>query len=85
MMGNEPILTLDKKPITDAHGRRSYVTSAGSAPSLGKHILMSYLPTELAVSGNKFLVEYLGEHYPCSVAEVGPTSVFDPSNERILA
>jgi glycine cleavage system aminomethyltransferase T len=85
MMGNEPILTLDKKPITDAHGRRSYVTSAGSAPSLGKHILMSYLPTELAVAGNKFIVEYLGEHYPCSVAEVGPTSVFDPSNERILA
>jgi len=85
MMGNEPILTLDKKPITDAHGRRSYVTSAGSAPSLGKHILMSYLPTELAVAGNKFLVEYLGEHYPCSIAEVGATSVFDPSNERILA
>jgi glycine cleavage system aminomethyltransferase T len=85
MMGNEPILTLDKQPITDSHGRRSYVTSAGSAPSLGKHILMSYLPTELAVAGNKFLVEYLGEHYPCSIAEVGATSVFDPSNERILA
>jgi len=85
MMGNEPILTLDKNSITDAHGRRSYVTSAGSAPSLGKHILMSYLPTELAVAGNKFLVEYLGEHYPCSIAEVGATSVFDPSNERILA
>ena len=84
MMGNEPILTLDKQPITDAHGRRSYVTSAGSAPSLGKHILMSYLPTELAVAGNKFIVEYLGEHYPCSVAEVGSTPVFDPSNERIL-
>ena len=85
MMGNEPILTLDKKPIVDVHGRRSYVTSAGSAPSLGKHILMSYLPTELAVAGNKFIVEYLGEHYPCSIAEVGATSVFDPSNERIMA
>ncbi len=84
MMGNEPILTLDKQPITDAHGRRSYVTSAGSAPSLGKHILMSYLPTDLAVAGNKFIVEYLGEHYPCSIAEVGSTPVFDPSNERIL-
>jgi glycine cleavage system aminomethyltransferase T/glycine/D-amino acid oxidase-like deaminating enzyme len=85
MMGNEPILTLDKQPIVDSHGRRSYVTSAGSAPSLGKHILMSYLPTELAVAGNKFLVEYLGDHYPCSIAEVGATSVFDPSNERIMA
>ncbi len=85
MMGNEPILTQDKKSIVDSHGRRSYVTSAGSAPSLGKHILMSYLPTELAVAGNKFIVEYLGEHYPCSIAEVGATSVFDPSNERIMA
>ena len=46
---------------------------------------MSYLPTELAVAGNKFLVEYLGEHYPCSITEVGATSVFDPSNERIMA
>lgn len=84
-MGNEPILTLDKAPIVDSLGRRSYVTSAGSAPSLGKHILMSYLPTELAVVGNKFLVEYLGEHYPCSVTEVGATPVFDASNERIMA
>ena len=31
-------------------GRRSYVTSAGSGPSVGKHILMTYLPPELARS-----------------------------------
>jgi glycine cleavage system aminomethyltransferase T len=85
MLGREPILTLDKKPIIDSHGRRSYVTSAGSAPSLGKHVLMTYLPTELAVMGNKFLVEYLGEFYPVSVAGVGATPLFDPANERILA
>ena len=85
MMGKEPILTLEGGPITDAHGRRSYVTSAGSVPSLGKHALMTYLPTELAVEGAKFLVEYLGEHYPCSVAVVGATPLFDSSNERILS
>ena len=85
MLGKEPILMLDKSPITDSHGRRSYVTSAGSAPSLGKHILMTYLPTELAVMGNKFLVEYLGEFYPVSVAGVGATPLFDPTNERILS
>ena len=85
MLGKEPILMLDKSPIIDSHGRRSYVTSAGSAPSLGKHILMTYLPTELAVMGNKFLVEYLGEFYPVSVAGVGATPLFDPTNERILA
>jgi glycine cleavage system aminomethyltransferase T len=84
MLGKEPILTLDGKTIEDAHGRRSYVTSAGSAPSLGKHILMSFIPTEMAKVGNKFLVEYLGEQYPCSIAEVGITPVFDSSNERIL-
>ena len=85
MLGKEPILTLEGGPITDSHGRRSYVTSAGSAPSLGKHILMTYLPTDLALVGGKFLVEYLGEQYPCTVIEVGATPLFDPANERILA
>ena len=33
---------------TDAKGRRSFVTSAGAGPSVGKHILMSYLPPEHA-------------------------------------
>jgi glycine cleavage system aminomethyltransferase T len=85
MLGREPILTLEGKAIIDVHGRRSYVTSAGSAPSLGKHLLMSYLPTELAVVGAKFLVEYLGEQYPASVVGVGATPLYDPANERILA
>ena len=85
MLGKEPILTLDGGPIVDSHGRRSYVTSAGSAPSLGKHVLMTYLPTDLAVMGAKFLVEYLGEKYPVTVAGVGSAPLFDPTNERILS
>ncbi|HUW78981.1 MAG TPA: FAD-dependent oxidoreductase [Candidatus Nanopelagicaceae bacterium] len=85
MMGREPIMTPDGKPITDAKGRRSYVTSAGSAPSLGKHVLMSYLTSEHAVIGNKLIVEYLGDHYPVTVAGVGATPLFDPNNERILS
>lgn len=85
MMGREPILTLGGEAIIDSHGRRSYVTSAGSAPSLGKHVLMTYLPTDLAVLGAKFLVEYLGEQYPVSVAGVGAAPLFDPTNERIMA
>ena len=68
MLGSEPILTLDGQPITDRTDRRSYVTSAGSAPSLGKHVLMTYLPPEHAVEGTKLLVEYLGEQYPVTVA-----------------
>jgi glycine cleavage system aminomethyltransferase T len=85
MLGREPILNLDGSSIADSHGRLSYVTSAGSAPSIGKHVLMTYLPTEKAVIGAKFLVEYLGEHYPVTVAGVGATPLFDPANERILS
>ena len=60
------------------------LTSAGSAPSLGKHVLMSYLPPEHAVEGTRLLVEYLGEHYPVTVARVGSAPLFDVANERIM-
>jgi len=85
MLGREPILTLDGGPITDAKGRRSFVTSAGSGPSVGKHILFSYLPPEFAVAGTKLLVEYFGERYPVTVDVVGSTSLFDPDNVRVRA
>ncbi|MDA2989424.1 MAG: FAD-dependent oxidoreductase [Actinomycetota bacterium] len=85
MLGMEPILTLDGAPITDKHGRRSYVTSAGSAPSLGKHLLMAYLPPEYAVEGTDLLVEYLGERYPVVVERASATPLFDPDNERIVS
>jgi glycine cleavage system aminomethyltransferase T/glycine/D-amino acid oxidase-like deaminating enzyme len=83
MLGTEPVLTADGEPITDARGRRSYTTSAGSAPSLGKHVLMTYLPPEQAVEGTALAVEYLGERYPATVAVVGSRPLFDPTNERI--
>jgi glycine cleavage system aminomethyltransferase T/glycine/D-amino acid oxidase-like deaminating enzyme len=83
MQGREPILTLDGKPIEDARGRRSYVTSAGAGPSLGKYILMSYLPPEYAKVGTKLKVEYFGEHYPVTVAAVGATPLLDPDNKRM--
>ena len=85
MLGMEPILTLDGAPITDKHGRRSFVTSAGSAPSLGKHLLMAYLPPEYAVEGTDLLVEYLGERYPVVVERASATPLFDPDNERIVS
>jgi glycine cleavage system aminomethyltransferase T len=85
MLGREPILTLEGGPIVDAKGRRSYVTSAGSGPSVGRHLLMSYLPPEHARLGEQILVEYLGEQYPVSVAVVGATPLFDPENLRVRA
>lgn len=83
MLGREPILTLQGEPIVDRRGRRSYVTSAGSGPSVGKHILLSYLPPDYAQAGVKLLVEYLGEQYPVTVAVAGNTPLFDPGNERM--
>jgi glycine cleavage system aminomethyltransferase T/glycine/D-amino acid oxidase-like deaminating enzyme len=83
MLGNEPVLTRDGAPIVDRKGRRSYVTSAGAGPSIGKHILMSYLPPEHAVAGAQLAVEYMGERYPATVAIAGATPIFDPENTRV--
>jgi glycine cleavage system aminomethyltransferase T/glycine/D-amino acid oxidase-like deaminating enzyme len=83
MLGGEPILTPDGEPIADAKGRRSFVTSAGAGPSIGKHILMSYLPPEHAVAGEQLSVEYMGERYPATVAVADSTPVFDPDNSRV--
>ena len=83
MLGSEPVMTLDGERIVDSKGRGSYVTSAGSGPSLGKHLLMAYLPTAQAVEGNKLMVEYLGGHYTVTVARVGGRPLFDSDNERM--
>jgi glycine cleavage system aminomethyltransferase T len=83
MLGREPILAPDGSRLVDRKGRGSYVTSAGAGPSIGKHILMAYLPPEQAVAGARLLVEYLGERYPVTVAVADSTPVFDPENTRI--
>ena len=83
MLGGEPVLTADGEPLVDAKGRHSYVTSAGSGPSLGKHLLMAYLPAEQAEAGRALAVEYMGERYPVTVAVAGSTPLFDPENLRV--
>jgi glycine cleavage system aminomethyltransferase T len=81
MLGGEPILTLDGARLVDAYGRPSCATSAGSGPSVAKHLLMAYLPTELSAVGTPLLVEYLGGQYPVTVASHG--AVFDPTGSRM--
>jgi glycine cleavage system aminomethyltransferase T len=83
MLGGEPILTRDGEALTDGHGHHPYVTTAGSAPSLGKHLLMAYLPPEEARIGNELAVSYMEELYPVTVGSVDATALFDPANERI--
>ncbi len=83
MLGKEPVLTRDGRSVVDRKGRHSYITSAGAGPSVGKHILMSYLPPEHAVVGEQLSVEYMGERYPVTVATNDSTPLFDPENSRI--
>jgi glycine cleavage system aminomethyltransferase T len=83
MLGGEPIVSLGGERLVDEKGRPSYVTSAGSGPSLGKHILLSYLPTRDAEVGRQLLVEYMGESFPVTVDVVGSTPLFDPENVRV--
>jgi len=83
MLGGEPILTRGGEPLTDGHGHHAYATTAGSAPSLGKHLLLAYLPPEEARVGNELAVSYMEELYPVTVLTADATPAFDPDNERI--
>ena len=79
--GNEPILTLDGATIHDSHGRVSRVTTAGYGPSVGKQILMAYLPRALAEPGTDLRVMYMNETFPVKV--VGTGGPFDPDDTRL--
>ncbi len=86
MLGGEPILTATGGELVDGHGHRPYVTSAGSAPSLGKHILMAYLPPGGGRRRHRALGVLHGGALPGD-RSARPTArpLFDPTNERIKA
>jgi len=79
--GNEAILDMDGNRIVDSHGRVSRVTSAGYGPSIGKMLLLGYVPNALAEPGTDLQVMYMNELFPCKV--VGPGSAFDPDDTRL--
>ena len=79
--GNEPLIGPNGERIVDAHGRESRVTSAGPGPSVGKYLLMAYLPPEWAAPGTKLRVLYMNEPFPVTVAD-GP-ALFDPPGTRM--
>ncbi len=83
MLGGEPILTREGGTLTDGHGHHPYVTTAGSAPTLGKHVLLAYLPPDQAVIGTELAVSYMEELYPVTVGSVDATPLLDPENARI--
>ena len=51
-------------------------------PSVGKYLLLAYLPWEHAAAGTKLQVLYMNEPYPVTVAA---SPVFDPENARMKA
>ena len=59
------------------------MTSAGPGPSLGRYLLMAYLPPQQAVPGTALQVEYLGRRYPVTVLTAGRTPAFDPEDRRM--
>ena len=81
--GNEPILTMAGERLVDGRGRVSRVTSAGAGPSLGKYLLLGYLPPEYAVEGNGLQVMYMNELYAVTVAVAGSKPLFDPDDSRM--
>ncbi len=83
MLGGEPVLTRDGGILTDGHGHHPYVTTAGSAPSLGKHLLLAYLPPAEARVGNELAVSYMEELYPVTVVSADATPALDPENARM--
>ena len=82
-MSGSPLLTTDGRRLQDAHGRPCVVTSAGAGPSVGKHLLLGYLPPEQAVTGQELLVEYMGDRFPVRVGSATRHGLFDPDDARM--
>ena len=74
-MGSEPILSLDGEKI-------GYVTSVDYGYSVGKLIMMAYLPIEKAIKGTKVKVMYFDREF---TAVIDDDPLFDPKMERLKA
>ena len=80
-VGTSPILDpATGETLVDSLGRRSFTTSMAYGPTIGKTIMLAYLPHEKAVKGNTFEIEYFSERYPVKVAGVGYEPLYDPEN-----
>ena len=87
-VGISPIIDPDTGEVPiDSKGRRSYSTSMSYCPSIKKHVVMGYLPKNIATPGKSLSLEYFNENgdgiYPMTVQIVGKGSIYDPNNERV--
>ncbi|MGB6118694.1 MAG: aminomethyltransferase family protein, partial [Mesorhizobium sp.] len=82
-IGASPILDpATGETLIDSLGRRSFTTSMAYGPTIGKTIMLAYLPHEHAVKGKRFEIEYFAERYPVEVAGVGYAPLYDPENSK---
>lgn len=66
--------------LVDSLGRRSFTTSIAYGPTIGKNIMLAYIPEALAHEGNEFAIDYLGEIYPVRLEGVGYKPLYDPQS-----
>ena len=68
--------------LVDALGRRSYTTSQAYGPTLGRNIMLAYLPWDYCQIGRKLQVTYFDEPFPVEVAAVGYQALYDPESVK---
>ena len=74
-VGVLPIIDPDTKTVPiDGKGRRSCGTSTSYCPSIGKHVVMGYLPKDIAYQGKTLLLEYFNHNARWSLPNDSPNS-----------
>ena len=82
-LGNLPIVDpANGEVLVDDLGRRSYTTSIAYGPSVGRNLMLAYLPVDYCQTGRELSMEYFNESYPVRVDAVGYQPIYDPDNER---
>ena len=76
----EPIDVSNDEAILRDGASVGYVSSGGYAHHVGQSMAMGYVPTENAVTDERFDVEILGEMFP---ARVHTTPLYDPNGGRM--
>jgi len=80
-VGNMPVINPETgETLVDELGRRSFVTSVAYGPTIGKNIVLAYLPWSYCEMGRKLAIEYFADIYPVEVVSVGYKPLYDPEN-----
>lgn len=79
-LDNADDVVLGREPIWEDGRVVGFVSSANTGYSISKHVAYAYLPTALAVPGQKLHIEYFGQKLP---ATVQAEPLFDPHGERV--